>query len=231
MKKSYNKFLFLYILAVVGYLSATTSLAKNSEDVVKVILEKTSGTVVEHGLKYEMDFKGNGEVVSTDIFYTLPLNRESIDVKVVKDDFQYCIEFSDDTKKGFVQYVRGEEEKIVVSMVEKNGLLNFEQQKTQIDNILKTKGSEVVCFEYTKASTTQADILHTKDIIEEIMKEKGVTNLNSVKISGGYSLTAYTGEGKPMKVGTELIDINCAIRSYDSGNYVIIGTPVISTCY
>jgi hypothetical protein len=231
MKRTYNVFIFFYILLIVVYFNTTLSLAKNSEDLVKTILQKTSGNVVEYGLKYELDSKDNGEEVVVNLFSKLPLQRETLDVKVIKDSFQYCIEFKTDGVKGYVQYMIGMEKKIMVSIVEEKDLENISEHKSKIESIIKDEGLQFRCFEYVKAITSVKDAAQAKEIVETTLKKSGASNTSCININKGYSITAYTGKGEQMKMGNELIDINCAIRSYDSGIYVIVGTPVISTCY
>lgn len=231
MRSSFRILVFLYVLVFVVYFNVTTSLAKNSEEIVSLILQQTSGNVVEHGLRYEFKFEGRGEKIVSEIFSDLPLLRNKIDVEVIKDKFQYCIEFKEYNSRGYVQYMKGKEEKIIVNFIQERNIEDNGGRKTEIENIIRTKGSEVLCFEYVKATALLSDKVQTKNIIETVLKKGGASNINSININDGYSITAYTGQGKPMKVGTELIDINCAIQSYDSGTYVIVGTPVISTCY
>lgn len=231
MRNSFRLLVFLYVLIFVGYFNVTTSLAKNSEEAINLILQQTSGNVVEYGVKYEFKFRGDGEKLVSDIFSALPLAKHTLDVKVVKDRFQYCIEFQEYNSRGYVQYMKGKDEKIVINFIEEINVENNGGRKLEIEKLVKTKGAEVLCFEYIKASAKFEDKLQTKNIIETVLKKSGASNINSININDGFSITAYTGQGKPMKVGNELIDINCAVQSYESGTYVIIGTPVISTCY
>jgi hypothetical protein len=57
------------------------------------------------------------------------------------------------------------------------------------------------------------------------------SNIGTVEIDNGYSTVAYTRKYPVMKNDGKWIDFNYAVCSYSSGNYVIIGTPVIITTY
>ncbi|WP_163192853.1 YwmB family TATA-box binding protein [Clostridium thermarum] len=231
MKKPYNVFLFFYVLILIVYFTATTSFAKNNAEITEAILQKTSGKIVEQGLKYELDFKGNGEEKVVSLFSNLPLQRETPDVKVKKDAFQYCIEFKTKNCRGYVQHLKGTESKIVVNLVEEDNFHNIDELKTKLEDVMKAEGLQFKCFEYVKAKTEKKDLNEAKKIVESALIKGGASKASWIGINQGYSVTAYTGKGEQMKMGKELIDINCAIRSYDSGIYVIVGTPVISTCY
>jgi hypothetical protein len=45
------------------------------------------------------------------------------------------------------------------------------------------------------------------------------------------NITALTGNYEKIKNGDSWIDFNSAVCSYESGNYLIIGTPIIIKAY
>lgn len=216
---------------IIIYVSGTISYAQNFQQFSTKIIAKLSGSVEEYGLKYEFSYSENGDNICAEIFHELFPASEGMYTTIYKDSNQYTIQYYTDKVRGCIQYFNEPERKVIVNINENKTLDQLEQLKIRADKIVYTKNSAAMRYIYIKSKIDSKDISQTKELVETILKKSGASNIKSSDISGGYSITAFTGMGTPMKVGKELIDINCAICNYNSGNYVIIGMPVISTSY
>ena len=204
--------------------------AQSIKDISSSILKETEGKIIEYGLRYELTISEEPEKSCKEIFNLLSKKKEDLLVSNGTGGNKFSIEFHDEKSRAFIGYSQ-ENKKITVEFVEEGDLETMVLKKREMDEYLKKKPWKVVKYEYLKAKTREEDLVKVKGQIEDILKAFGADNIASVNIQKGYSITAYTGIGNSMKNGNELIDINCAIRSCESGTYVIIGTPVISTSY
>ncbi|NLZ47281.1 MAG: hypothetical protein GX895_00595 [Clostridiales bacterium] len=219
----------IYLLLLIVYISKVTVLADSIEDISGSILKKTNGSIIESGLRYELTISGNPEESFKEIFDLLSINKEDVEVSDGEGSKRE-IAFHNSNVKGFIAYSQ-ENSKIIVELVEEGHLENIASKKNKMDEFLKRKVWKVVRYEYLKAISPEKNISNLKAEIEYVLKAFDANNISSVHIEKGYSITGYIGIGNSMKNGNHLIDINCAVRSCESGSYIIIGTPVISTSY
>ena len=217
----------IYLLLLIIYISKVTVSAHSINDISSSILKETKGKIIEYGLRYELSISGNPDESCKEIFDLLSTKKEAVVVNNGAEGPKLRLEFHDDKIKGFIGYFQ-ENNKVTVELV---GEENISSKKNKMDEFLKRKSWKVMRYEYLKAISSEKDILKIKGQVKGILKAFNVDNIASIHIQKGYSITGYTGIGNPIKNGNGLVDINCAIRSCESGSYVIIGTPVISISY
>ncbi|MDP4089926.1 MAG: YwmB family TATA-box binding protein, partial [Bacillota bacterium] len=231
MNKIHRVFLFFFISIIFVYINSTVSYASNYFELSTKLLEKTADRILEYGIRYEFSCTENGENTCVEIFHGLYPNSSDVSSMIYKNNDQYSVQFDIDASKGSIEYLKEPEGRIVVNIAESKSIKQLEELRTKIDEITKAKSRGALCYMYIKASLKTKDLSAAKETVKGILRKGGASNIKDITISGGYSITAFTGNGTPMKVGNELVDINCAVCSYSSGNYIIIGMPIISTSY
>ncbi|WP_143317430.1 hypothetical protein [Clostridium sp. HBUAS56017] len=92
------------------------------------------------------------------------------------------------------------------------GFLMKELTKLQTKNIFHIR-----YFQYIKGK-----IKNIEETIDNIKNIQEITNINTLAIHNGYVGTGYIYNGER---------VNFAVSSYDTGSYLIIGTPVIFATY
>jgi hypothetical protein len=104
-------------------------------------------------------------------------------------------------------------------------LINTNVQYTSIDlkNILKnvenTKVENTQYFSYYEGKEKGID---TNYFADKLVNENYIRKINILKINNGYTGTGYLSNGEK---------INFALVKYNTGSYIIIGTPIIFTTY
>ncbi|MDS0528333.1 hypothetical protein NNC19_21840 [Clostridium sp. SHJSY1] len=102
----------------------------------------------------------------------------------------------------------------IINYSKQNSLSNLMKELTE----LQTKNIfDIRYFQYIKGKVNNID--ETLDNVKNIQE---ITNINTLAIHNGYVGTAniYNGER-----------VNFAVSTYDTGSYLIIGTPVIFATY
>jgi hypothetical protein len=84
---------------------------------------------------------------------------------------------------------------------------------------------------YLKSKVKENNLSLVNDKINKILKNSGAKNIDTVEINKGFSTVAYTKRYETVKNNGLLMDFNYAVTSYNSGNYIIIGTPTIKETY
>ena len=86
-------------------------------------------------------------------------------------------------------------------------------------------------FKFIKAEVPCTDIHEVNNKVIQLLKKHNSVNINTIDINNGCSTVAYTGTSEYMLDQGKKMDLNYAICKYSSGNYVVIGTPIIVTPY
>ncbi len=229
MIKTDKMVLLFYISIILVYFNSTISYAKDFNELSTEILKKSNAEVEQYGLRYEFSDTDNGKLACSELFNELyDTWKKDINTTIYENNDQYCIQFYSENESGYIQYYNG---KVVIDISQKKTFNDFKILKIRIDKIVNTKNSSPLCYSYIKAKIGDTDKLKMKNIILTILKKSGASNIKSTDVSKGYSITAFTGSGTPTKVGDEYVDINCVVCSYESGDYLLIGVPIINTCY
>jgi hypothetical protein len=233
MKKFYFIAICLYIIFIIGSFNKNILQSREKNDLFAEILKGTKGEIVEYGLKTSFRTSSEGEKKCVDILGKLELdNHHEVNVTVLKNNNVYCIEFKTDEISGYIQYTKySDYGTITIDILEHKSSLGLERLRDRVESAIDNEAEKVKYFEYVKARIESTDLVYTKDLIVSLLKENGAANIETVDLGRGTSTTAFTGHYEPMKNGNGWIDFNCALYSYESGNYVIIGTPIIMTSY
>jgi hypothetical protein len=231
MRKSYLIMWCLFLIISLGAFNEDILKLKAKNDLIVEILKNTSSDISELGVRTSFSTKGDGEKACVTILQNLNfIGNKKVDV--LKNNNIYTLDFRTDEFSGYIQYVKyGEKGKITVDVIAHKPDLGLIELRNKVEKAVIGIGEEKKYFQYVKARTKLSDITYAKDEIVELLKRNGATNIETINLEKGSSTTALTGHYEQMKSGKAWIDFNCAVMSYESGNFIIIGTPIIMSSY
>lgn len=214
----------------------STSLQKSvfngkETDMFKNILERTNSTPVEYGIMATFNISSGKEKVVDGIFKVLT-KCNKCNKKVWRNNKIYCIEFNGSYAEGYVEGVENENCNIItVNIIRKSSQYKLQDLKSMVDRSIGDRKEKCRYFEYVKAKTQKQDVSSVNSEVKNILKSYGTSDIKTIALEEGYSSTAYTHKYEPIQSGTGLIDFNYAVVKYDTGTYIIMGTPEIMVTY
>ena len=233
MKKIYLIMISFYIVAFIVSINKDVSYASRQNDLFTQILSDTKSQVEEYGVKVSFKVDNNNEKQCVDILEKLGvMDNEGINVDVLKNNYQYSIEFRSKESSGYIELNNENGENFITIYIKENkSVNNLPELRYKVETAIGEKAKDNKYFQFVKAKTELTSDTEIRNTIVNELKGRDAKGIDTIKLDRATSITALTGEYEPMKVGNTFVDINCAICSYDSGRYVIIGTPVIMESY
>lgn len=229
-----KKIIIILIIIIInlGYFNKNFSLAKKNTDLFNGIIDITQATIVENALKANFEIEGDGESYCLDLFKKMQI--DNADVNVVRDNNIYSLEFKKNGLNGYIESIDLDNHNVVTL----NLVIDDDDNENKIselkDLISTAVGKDekyIQYFQYLKAKLPNDNLEKTNENIVSFLKDQDAINIDTTMISNGYSTVAFTRKYLQMKNNGKLMDFNFAVCSYSSGNYVIIGTPIIFTTY
>jgi hypothetical protein len=222
--------LLIFIMVVTRCFNGSYSLASKNVDFFEEIVRTSEGKVTEFGVKASFEISEDEEAFCLALLEKL--NVENADINVVKDDKFYSVEFNNNELKGYIESTSYDNHNVVtLNVVQYDSEYRLSDLKSRVSIAVGKPENEVKYFDYLKAQINKSDKEKVNNDLAELLKENNVSNIDTIKIDNGYSTVAYTKKYPVMKNNGKLMDLNYAVCSYSSGDYVIIGTPVIITTY
>lgn len=203
--------------------------AKKCTNLFSDIISCSNGNVVEYGLRTSFQTKDDGEETCLSLLKKLDNNY---DFQVSKYNNTYSVEFKDDVTNGYIESAsEGKYNTITINIVKKQNANNLPQLKNNVEEILKNRNANHKYFEYVKAKIADSDLSAVNNRVIGLLKDDNAENIKTVSIDNGYSTTAYTKQFENKLVEDGYSDLNYAVCRYASGNYIVIGTPIIMETY
>lgn len=232
MKKLNLIILSLYFVIIAGVININGLKPSAKSDLIMDILKNTESEILEFGIRTNYSTENEGERECANILNKFNLDG-SKNIDVFKDKNLYTLEFKTEEISGYIQYIKKNYDRgtITISVIEHKANLGLNELRNRVEKAIDNSSEEKKYFQYVKAKTGLSDITYAKDTIAGLLNRRGAANIDSIDIGKGSSITAYTGDYERMKSGLGWIDFNCAVVSYESGNYIIIGTPIIMNSY
>lgn len=229
MRKKVFILSFIFIIAV-SFFDHNFSFAKKNTDIINEIVVETEASVTEYGVRSCIKTDNDGETFSLEIFRKL--NIWGLNTNVVKDKNLFCIEFNNESINGYIENMKYENYNIVtINIIEKGTVNGIAKLRTAIEKALGDYSSKAKYYQYLKAEIPNKDISKTNENIKNLLKGYGAVNINTIDIDNGFSTIAYTKRYPVIRNNGKYMDFNYAVCSYSSGNYIIIGTPIIISTY
>jgi hypothetical protein len=229
MKKISLLLFLVYIITIPFVINVNKAYAEHGTDYYGLILKEMNGEVVEYGLKTVFIADTNGETECEKLIYALKIDFDNnINFQYSEDDSEYSIDFNSLDFSGYIQYDKAEKN-ITIYMLEHKSNLDFQK----IENIIKKteRKNEIDFYQYAKVKLPDNDQGKIKDKLINLLKKQCAKNIQETNLGKSVCITALTGNYKAVKAGDSIIDLNCAVCNYNSGNYLIIGTPIIYESY
>jgi hypothetical protein len=218
------------MMVSLGDFNSNLYLATKKPDFFREIVSLTEGKVVEYGVKANFQISEDGEDYCLELFKKL--NIENADINVVKGEKFYSVEFNNNEFKGYIESTSYDNHNVVtLNIVQYDNEYRLLELKNRVSIAVGKDEKEVKYFDYLKAQVSKDSTEKVNRDIAELLKNNNASNIDTIKIDNGYSTVAYTKKYPVMKNNGKLMDLNYAVCSYSSGDYVIIGTPVIITTY
>lgn len=218
-------------LGIKSILSEKSVSNKGNTDMFKNILQRTNSVPEEYGIMVTFNTFGNREKAVYEIFNILN-KYNGYNKKILRDNKIYCIEFNGSYAKGYIEGVENENFNIItVNIIRKCSQYRLQDLKSMVDGCLSNRKEKYRYFEYVKAKTQSQDVSTIDNEVKNILKYYGSSNIKTIALEEGYSSTAYTHEYDPIQSDGELIDFNYAVVKYNTGTYIVMGTPEIMVTY
>lgn len=181
-------------------------------DLESVFMNKSE--FIENGFKVQYKTKNNIEDERERIKKYLISNFKS-DYKAAEEN---NIDFDNDYLQMNVQLWNDEiYTYTAITVVNDNINYKTEDLACMIEKLMTDDSEEVQCYKYYKGKIlSDKECEYTEDICNHIYKA------NTLRLNNGYTGSGYCSDGEK---------INFAISNYNTGAYIIIGTPIIFTTY
>lgn len=222
------------------YINKEQTFASNKTDLFNEIIEGTFSSVVEYGLSVSFEIKEselknikeNDEenILYSNLIKKLQLDKEE-NFKVEKGNVNN-VSFENKSGSGYIRTTNYNNNKFIVISIDKFDKINrIDELELSVKNSINPKYSNLKFFKYVKAKLPKEDLNNPKEQVFNILTKEKATYLNYIKINNGYSINAYTKRYELIKSGNEFMDFQCVLSKYNSGNYMIIGSPEILINY
>jgi hypothetical protein len=194
-----------------------------NESLFSEILLDTNSELIEYGVKISLEEVKNEGLIKSQILnvFKCTLSED------IRTENSHYIKFNNDELEGYLEIIYEDKEKMAEIEIIKHGQkLQLSELETKLLTALESSKVKSL-YRYIKAKTSEEDKEKLSDkIISKLIYSKAV-NVEKIKLGSTISITALTGRYERIKNGEAWIDFNSAICSYESGNYLIIGTPII----
>jgi hypothetical protein len=230
MKKNFLILFFLYIIFA-GSSVNSVSLKETYSGVsfIEAIVNEVEGTVEEYGYKISFTTEEMGEIECVELLDKLNIKG---DIDIFKEANRYSIRFKSKEYKGYILHTNYDNTNtITLEIFEQISGLYLDNLIQKVNEAIPEVKKDVKQYLYVKCRLEHKDILSANEVIKELLIKNGGTNIETVDLGSSLSTTAYTGYYDRMKIGNRFKDLNYAICSYETGNYLIIGTPIILLSY
>jgi hypothetical protein len=228
--KSKSICILLVFLLTVVFQNKEISYANTNESLFSEILLESNSELIEYGLKMSLSEVRNEELLKSQLLDAFKCTL-SDDKKTEKSHY---IEFKNDELQGYLESVYESTGTVTNLEIIKHGQnLRLAELQDKLLNVLESNkvGKIKSLYRYIKAKTFDDDKEQLSDKIITKLRYNKAENIDKIDLGNTISITALTGRYERIKNGEAWIDFNSAICGYESGNYLIIGTPIIMKEY
>ena len=227
LKKVY---IFLLILVFSSFMYGDKCKASKNSDIFNELLKITGNQIVEIGLKAEYKTNNDGEDECRNLLSNLDLNVNSN--VLINNNQNFCVEFTKENFSGYIESMSDQGDNVIVIDITKKTKendLNDIEKKVRV--AVESENVKMKFFKYVKAKLEEHDLANINEKLLKEIKAEGACNVDSLRISNGYSTVLNTNKFDPEITDGKLIDLNYILCNYSSGDYILIGTPEIIASY
>lgn len=171
---------------------------------------------VENGVKIQYKTKTDKDTEKNKIinyFKTIKLNQNNINaLNFVNNTLNVETNIWDDDLYTYVN----------VTLLNTDVFYKTLELQNIVGELIDENSEEVQCFCYYKGRINYTNNLSNTEILEEIMSESILSEADILEVYNGYTGSVVLKDNEK---------INFAISRYNTGTYLIIGTPIIFATY
>lgn len=217
----------IYCILLIAIMSNFTAIKEiKAREMLFDISEKIDGTAVEYGINFILqDLQNDYESFSK----VLQNKNEYKCIDEIDNDKGYYGKFESDNNEITIKGIKGlKEKKYDILIKNKNGSMC----STNYLKLLNLNNKKIIrVSNYIKVKLNENDLERYKNMTLIELSKQGFKNIETVSLREGYSGTAKRNLFFSNEVGEKINDLNFALCRYDSGNYLVLGTPVITALY
>lgn len=233
----YNKLIFCFALLMfisLIFICGHSIKAELDQDIFSEILKYSHSNVVQTGVNISFVKSGNYKSISRNIIKNIKGSIGSnLCDKITSDDgLEYCVEFKNSNISGYLEANRldGNEVKVDVALQEKTSNNDINSlEEAVISN--KSNCNRLQCYKYLKAKSKMKNVYNIDEKVKKVLNSIKAENIKTVKLNKNLSTTAYTKKFNYIQDGNRKVDFNYSVCKYETGNFIIVGTPIIPITY
>lgn len=231
MNRKKNIVIF-FLVVIAMFLNYKISYACKTEDLLEGIIKTTKSSVIECGIKTRFSSMRKGQEL-VKYFVSRLSSTKNTEIKHYKHGENYFIEFENKISHGHIQIINSKgESTVIINIIKKSKRNELNQLKNEIENnTAEISKDRKIYYQYIKGKLPNGNLSKINDKLICLLKNKNSKNISSIKINNGFSTCAYTQRYEKKINNGRLMDLNYALSSYSSGDYIIVGTPEIITTY
>ncbi|MBB6630992.1 hypothetical protein [Clostridium algidicarnis] len=228
-----KKIACLMLICILSLLFILNDKFSIKEDFINKFIHGLDLSIEEYGIRIE--FEGMSEKDFMDFY--IDICEQALSVKEIKSNFN--IEYG----KNITTLTQMEEDIKISGLMNnksKNSYVELKfnirsiEEKEKIDELLKKEvklDDNKRVYKYAKAKLTEGELEKNILDIKNTLKNENSKDIDIVYSEAGVLGTALARSpySKSGFLGYE--DINFAVMNYDSGVYLIVGTPIIYSSY
>lgn len=231
MRVKWNILLLLLFIFIILCFNNKFYASGSNKTVFEEIVTKTGSCIVEYGITTSFQTSKNGTEACNQILNNMNFGKDTKITRFAVDSV-YRLEFQNKTASGYVESVVDEGKSIIkLHIIISDNSDHLQNLKDKVKEALGSYCSNPKLFMYLKARVPYYSTENTNRSIVSLLADSGTINIDTVNLRNGYSTVCYTGRLEPTTINGKLIDLNFAVCSYTSGNYIILGTPEILETY
>jgi uncharacterized FlaG/YvyC family protein len=229
------------IMVVLTNVNDRVSWGAEKWDATDSVLQETQGKVVLCEIKTSFDLANNKDSDRClELLNELEFTKgKGASINIMKDEVNYCVEFQNENISGYIESTSYNNHNTITIDIQKkcennqleniNEAINFSINKVYNSSLMEISNKQT--FKFIKAEVPGTDIHEVNNKVAKLLKKHNSVNVNTIDINNGFSTVAYTGRNEYIQNQGKKIDFNYAICKYSSGNYVVIGIPIITASY
>lgn len=224
----------LFLILLIGMYGSLYKFKANADtDIINQIICSFKGDIKEYGITAAFSCTNSTSSFINNLMDDFKC-KNAKNIKTFKNDHMCRIEFENGYERGYFEIadIKNNTGLMTINIISTDKKSNIKCLKSKFESILKKQKCKIKYFEYIKARIPDNKNLpeESAEIINNLKESQG-TNIHAENISNGCSITAYMKKYTPVMVNGRPVDFNIAITHYDTGKYIIIGTPIINETY
>lgn len=214
-----KKIVFILLVGIL-FINSNSNVNAENYEIINNVSRLSNGIFVTMGVKAEFENSINND---EDIGKIIKKLKEKFTVEEeVKKQTCYSVSFKSKDIVGYIERTKNVNKNRYIICIEKNSNKNYLMElQRMILNITSKNEKDLKLSMYIKSKLINSDIGKVNEEIIQKLKHESINRIDTVKYNNGYSNIVY------IQNGNEKNSVNFIVCKYDSGNYLIVGTPEV----